>query len=170
MVSNEKLHQLAPREAVPCNFHLYQPILNWQPLPQNPNHLPNLLLRHLLLLRLVESVRRRRRPLATRFLQPPLQLLAAVLPQRVQLHQASDQPLAEEDLRHRRAPRSLSQLLLPLRENVDVYLNEPQRSLSEEPSHRTTLSAVRAREEADFHSRKRIRRRVVFVFHRHEDL
>ena len=62
MVSNEKLHQLDPHEAVPRNLHLHQPILNWQPLPQNPNHPPNLLRHHCLLHlhRLVESVRWRR--------------------------------------------------------------------------------------------------------------
>ena len=155
MVSNEKLHQLDPHEAVPRNLHLHQLILNWQPLPQNPNHPPNLLLllchrRLFHLCRLVESVCRRRWPLAYRRRQPPLQLPTVVLPRRIQLHQASDQSLAEENLRHHRAPYSLSQLLLPLRENVDVYLDEPQRSLSKEPSHCATLSKLGERGEFGF--------------------
>ena len=58
--------------------------------------------------RFVESIHRCQWPLAYWRRQPPFQLLVTVLPQRVQLHQASDQSLVKEDLQHRHAPRSLS--------------------------------------------------------------
>ncbi|KAJ0566503.1 hypothetical protein HanRHA438_Chr06g0264221 [Helianthus annuus] len=56
---NQNLHHLRRRETILHNLHLHQPVLNRQPLPQNPNRRHHFI--HLLLLRIIKSVHRSRR-------------------------------------------------------------------------------------------------------------